>query len=240
MKAFKKVVNPCLCKVNSTKFLFHAYAKIEYDGKCLSISGVVGPTPNGNCSGSCGQCVDEIRDGQPEGLWTDEMLAKFCDVWKRWHLNDMRPYCEHQKALGWDSLATKKVTLYNYNLRAEWFSKQHSLENHIKNQIGLTGSASLTDEEKELWNLPLSIRTWKPLDDSRYEPKKKYEWNNGPTEEKKLGWLRPDEHPEGILCRPCPVCGYKYGSAWKTEPVPEDVLQFLYSLPDTTRTPAWV
>ena len=240
MKAFKKVVNPCLCKVSGSSVLFHAYAKIEYDGKRLSISGVVGPTSNGNCRGSCGQCVYEIRGGKPEGLWTDEMLAKFCNVWDRWHLNDMRPYCEHQKELGWDSLAAKKVTLYNYSLRTEWFSKQRSLKNHIKNQIGLTGSASITVEEKELWNLPLSIKTWKPLDDPRYEPQKKHEWNDGPTEVKSLGWLKQTEHPEGILDKPCPVCGYKYGSAWKTEPVPEDVLQFLYSLPDTTRTPAWV
>lgn len=240
MKAFEKVVNPCLCKVNGGAVLSHAYAKIEYDGKRLSISGVVGPTSNGNCRGSCGQCIDEIRGGKPEGLWTDEMLAKFCDVWDRWHLNDMRPYCEHQKELGWDSLATKKVTLYNYSLRTEWFSKQCSLKNHIKNQIGLTGSASITDEEKELWNLPLSVRTWKTLDDPRYEPQKKHEWDEGPTVEKTLGWLRPDEHPEGILCKPCPVCGYEYGSAWKIEPVPEDVLQFLYGLPETTRTPDWV
>lgn len=184
MKAFEKVVNPCLCKVNGGAVLFHAYAKIEYDGKRLSISGVVGPTPNGNFRGSCGQCVDEIRGGKPEGLWTAEMLAKFCDVWDRWHLNDMRPYCEHQKELGWDSLATKKVTLYNYSLRTEWFSKQCSLKNHIKNQIGLTGSASITDEEKELWNLPLSVRTWKTLDDPRYEPQK----NTSGT--KALPWKR--------------------------------------------------
>lgn len=33
---------------------------------------------------------------------------------------------------------------------------------------------------------------------------------------------------------------YKYGHAWLTEPVPQDVLDFLASLPDTDVTPAWV
>lgn len=34
--------------------------------------------------------------------------------------------------------------------------------------------------------------------------------------------------------------GYKYGSAWNREEVPEEVLQFLASLPDTDKRPAWV
>ena len=240
MKAFEKVVNPCLCKVSGSPVLSHAYAKIKYEGKRLSISGVVGPTPNGNCRGSCGQCVDEIRGGKPEGLWTDEMLAKFCDVWERWHLNDMRSYCQHQKALGWDKLACKKVTLYHYSLTHEYFMKQRELKNRANNKLGAEGHVTLTEEEKELWNLPIKKTSWKPLNDPLYEPRKKEDWYSGATEVKTLGWLYPDEHPDGILTKPCPVCGYKYGSAWKTEQVPEDVLQFLYNLPDTTKSPAWV
>lgn len=244
MENFRKVVNPCQCMVwrsrGIKKIPILAYAKIEYtDGK-LSIRGVVGPRSNGSCAGSAGQCVDEIREGTPVGGWTPEMLEKFCDIWDRWHLNDMHPYCQHQKDLGWDSLATKKVTLYNYHLRAEVFSEQRHLQNRINKLIGDTGTATLTKEEKELWDLPISKKTWEPLDDSRYEPQKKYDWNNGATEESTLGWLSPEEHPDGILCKPCPVCGYKYGTSWLKEDVPEDVLQFLYNLPDTTREPAWV
>lgn len=33
--------------------------------------------------------------------------------------------------------------------------------------------------------------------------------------------------------------GYVYGSAWKREEVPADVLEWLESLPDTDKTPAW-
>ena len=44
----------------------------------------------------------------------------------------------------------------------------------------------------------------------------------------------------GFLGRPCPVCGYKYGSAWQTEEVPKDVIEWLFDLPDTKIKPAWV
>jgi len=33
---------------------------------------------------------------------------------------------------------------------------------------------------------------------------------------------------------------YRYGSAWLTVPVPEEVLDFLANLPDADRAPAWV
>lgn len=244
MENFKKVVNPCQCMVWNRRgidqHLAQAFAEIEYKDRELTVHGVIGPRPSGNCDGSCGQCVDEIREGTPNGDWTVEMLKRFCEIWDEWHLNHMRAYCQHQKALGWDKLAGKRVTLYNYHLRAEVFSEQRHLQNRINKLIGETGTATLTKEEKELWNLPISKKTWEPLDDSRYEPQKKYDWNNGATEESTLGWLSPEEHPDGILEKPCPVCGYKYGTSWLKEDVPEDVLQFLYNLPDTTREPAWV
>ena len=42
------------------------------------------------------------------------------------------------------------------------------------------------------------------------------------------------------LSEPCPVCGYKYGSAWLFIEVPENVLSFLAGLPKTKQKPAWV
>lgn len=75
-----KIINPCKCEVytregNPTSK--NAFAKIKYDGKCLSISGVIAPLANGNCLGSAGQCVDEIREGIPTDEWTTEMLKSF-------------------------------------------------------------------------------------------------------------------------------------------------------------------
>jgi hypothetical protein len=59
-------------------------------------------------------------------------------------------------------------------------------------------------------------------------------------EKRTAGWVTPDEHPEGVLTKACPVCGYKYGSAWKKRPVPDDVLDWLRELPDAQTAPAWV
>ncbi len=55
-----------------------------------------------------------------------------------------------------------------------------------------------------------------------------------------LGWISPREHPEGLLGKACPICGYKYGTAWKQRDVPEDVLVFLSELPGTDKVAAWV
>lgn len=55
-----------------------------------------------------------------------------------------------------------------------------------------------------------------------------------------LAWVTPSEHPSGLLGKPCSVCGYKYGTAWKREDVPTAVIEFLQSLPDTDVKPAWV
>jgi hypothetical protein len=66
-----------------------------------------------------------------------------------------------------------------------------------------------------------------------------YIGDSGYIETKTLGWLKPEEHPDGLLCRPCPVCGYKYGSAWHSESVPDDVLNRLKALPNAAVPCAW-
>lgn len=99
----KKVVSPCFCKVytrRGNEATARAFCKIQFENGRLSITGVIGPMPSGNCSGGAGQCVDAIREGHPCDKWTREMLDKFCSIWDEWHLNDMRPYCKHQKELG--------------------------------------------------------------------------------------------------------------------------------------------
>ena len=39
---------------------------------------------------------------------------------------------------------------------------------------------------------------------------------------------------------PDPETDYRYGSAWLREEVPQDVIDWLFSLPNTDRQPAWV
>lgn len=60
-------------------------------------------------------------------------------------------------------------------------------------------------------SLPYSVQLPEEIsgeDAAYYKPKKPiYNGDEGPVEVKTLGWLRPEEHPEGLLCRPCPECG---------------------------------
>lgn len=45
-----------------------------------------------------------------------------------------------------------------------------------------------------------------------------------------LAWVTPAQHPDGLLTRPCPECGYPYGSAWLSEPLPAEVEAFVRDL----------
>jgi len=47
-----------------------------------------------------------------------------------------------------------------------------------------------------------------------------------------LAWVRPTEHSEGLLTKPCPVCGYKYGTAWLHENLPDTIINWFNALPE--------
>lgn len=82
------------------------YCHIEYDEERkdrgrLSITGVVGPLPSGNCLGSSGQIDNELHrvDRYAPG-WDRILVEQLRMVWNRWHLNDLQAGCEHQRADG--------------------------------------------------------------------------------------------------------------------------------------------
>ena len=146
------------------------YATAEVKDGRLSIMGVIGPKANGDATGGCGQIDSELRGHLADNTITDTpaWLPHLLDVWERWHLNDMRAGCEHQRA------------------------------------------------------------AWHPEEVLEVENR----------ESKVAGQVYPHEHPRGLLCKPCEVCGYKYGSAWLREELPADVLSFLAALPQTDKLPA--
>ena len=88
-----------------------------------------------------------------------DKLLKILDIWDRWHLNDLKAGCEHQRAAKWEEIK---------------------------------------------------------LDDSK-------PW----SQENSAMWTHKKDNPKGLLNEPCPVCGYKYGSAWLFEVIPNDVVQFI-------------
>jgi hypothetical protein len=258
-----KVVRPGMVNdgVRSYSIFCKVKIKEEHGINVLSISGVEGPMVNGNARGSCGQinmCYkhsnpehDDKRYGEHKVIkvfadgWTSEKWFKFLEIWNDWHLNDMRSYCNHQKDLGWRELLGKEVNLYHWNMKSEWSENQKKVKGIAIECAKNNTKPELTDEQRLLLALDYSLITHtekvsKPI--AKYYEPHKPSWNGdkGHIEKKTLGWLRPEEHPDGLLCRPCPSCGYKYGADHRKEDLPKDVIDFLTSLPDTDRTPAWV
>lgn len=160
-----------------------------------------------------GQCLDDIAP-----YIDNPTFREILRLWKLYHLNDMHPECHHQNAMGWREKATEKVVLHTFTLISEVISKQNSIKRAIMSACILKGSVSIADEEKFILALEYSITTHKeslPKEIAQYYKLSK-------SEVKTLGWLRENEHPDGILCKPCPVCGYKYGSSWVYFPIPKD------------------
>lgn len=93
------------------------HCEIEYRGKMkLSIHGVIGAKHGGDALGGSGQIDMEFSHRNPKDNdsryshpvtpndiafapgWSAELWYDFLDVWKRWHLNDMRAGSPKQEA----------------------------------------------------------------------------------------------------------------------------------------------
>lgn len=248
----RKIINPCKCKVytrTGNKVERNAFVRIEYKDSKLSMSGVVAPLSNGNCLGSAGRCVDEIRNGLPTDEWTTEMLNKLCDIWDRWHLNDMRPYCEHMRELGWAEHTQDKVKIEKWTLTKEACQKKDNAKKRAVECLKNGEPFYPTKEETVYANMEYSIDVYNDEDifekygnsyKNAYELKEKDCLRHSNTEYKTRGWISYKDHKLGFIGRECPVCGYKYGTAWLKEDVPQDVIEWLKNLPETTEHPAWV
>jgi len=105
-------------------------AEIE-DGK-LSISGVIAPYKGGNAGGGCGQIDMEFEHRDPKDNdkrysepvkaddikfaqgWTKDLWFDFLDIWKKWHLNDMKAGTPKQEE------ALKDCPFTDYTERCGW------------------------------------------------------------------------------------------------------------------------
>lgn len=125
----------------------------------LSLTGEIRERKAGWKVVNAGQCLKSLVEMYP----CNPLMQSIAAVWERWHLNDMRAGCEHQRAYQWENTPVDpKQPLESYIMTKEY-----------------TG-----------WNR----MTWKPYDQG------------------------------GFLNKPCPTCGYKYGSKWLFEKLPQDVL----------------
>ncbi len=149
-------------------------------------------------------------------------LRKLLDIWDTWHLNDMNAACEHQKKEQWGH---KEIIFNKYQLKDEIWHKQLDLERKTKKELALNGKIEVTKEEQYLLNLPWTIEIGQDQLNEKENILNNY--NLKGREKKTNGWIYPSDHPEGVLTKPCPICGYKYGTAWLHEKLPNDVVQFV-------------
>lgn len=157
----RKIINPCKCDVGyKHEKLVNAFCKIEYINEKLSICGVVGPIKSGDCMGSAGQCVDEIRSGKPTEDWTNEMLQKFCNIWDEWHLNDMHPYCKHMKELGWVEQLKEKVKVTKWDMTQETWGKIKAAEKRAIECLKSGKTFVPTPEETMCANVGYGVTTY--------------------------------------------------------------------------------
>lgn len=169
-----------------------------------------------------GQCLDEIAPYIKNPIYS-EILR----LWELYHLNDMHPECEHQAAEGWREKAAEKVTLYRWRLTREASKEQDTIKKSAIEALKAGETFTPSKEQSFMVSLSYSLNTHTPTLPEAiaklYEPKKPlYAGDGGHTEVKALGWLREDEHPEGLLSKACPVCGHKYGHSWVYFPIPAE------------------
>lgn len=267
MKDFVKVINPTNSygENDDDKSKFQNYIKIKFKDNVLSITGVMGPMKNGDCKGSAGQCIDticdihdryyitEINDG-----FTELSLNKFVKIWEEWHLNNAKPYDKKMKKLGWDKLAKKEIYEVEFDLTHDIHEIIRSIESEMMENIKTSGKAQISKTEKMLLNLPLSLTKYFYSDKNITAPKyykiaTNIHTKNPDIKKTILGCVQPkgrmkrdkfafgnDGHPDGLLGKLCEESGNCYGKSWYFHEVPEDVLEWLYNLPDSKKDPAWV
>lgn len=206
--------------------------KEKEEKKCFSVSAMVWNVRRSDCI--CGgQCLDTIAP-----YMENPIFSEILRLWKAYHLNDMHPECEHQHAAGWDKLASEKVTLYHWRMTREAMNEQDKAKKAALSALTAGETFTPTTEQAFFAGLSYSLTTWTETPPEEltkyYEPKKPlYVGDGGHTETKALGWLKESEHPNGLLSKACPVCGYKYGTSWVYFPIPAEDEKIIYKLLET-------
>jgi hypothetical protein len=225
----KPGLGPCMQTLNKVVFIgetaqgsFYVQIQFNLDGKGrLSIQGVEGPRPAKGAAASGGQnqrCLANIITFHP--TWNKERVDKLVDVWDKWHLNDVRPYCEHQlRDHGWQ--LEKPCTVHDFSLTADARKARDALQERILVDCAANGGATVTPNEQEILRRPHCYSYSSPDE----TPRPGYVLTK--TKSTPACQTYRKEHPDGLLCEPCPTCGYKYGSQWRSEAVPSDVIAFL-------------
>lgn len=185
-----------------------------------------------------GQINDELRERIDEinfnNGWNRGKLLKLLDIWDKWHLNDMHPECEHQRGLGWGKEGKDTVQRYTFTLSADTIRKKNKLKEEIISGFLCQEEVENTKERRELLSMPYrKVIYTNDIEESIniIDSMKAMGYDYDSVELVARGWISYGESQKyGILGKPCPVCGYGYGTGWKRVELPGDVVNFLEGL----------
>lgn len=163
-------------------------------------------------AGQCLDCIPEFTKTMTDTKQA-QLLNNIYKLWKKYHLNNMQPWCAHQK---YGKSIIKPVQIHHLwgNDEFEKLSKIRELPNEI-----------LEVSEQGLKNIPKALYKYSEFDKKE----------NLHIETKLNCWVTYDPvlAPEGLLGRSCPVCGAKYGHGWYYMPIPEKDLKTIKKIIET-------
>lgn len=175
-----------------------------------------------------GQCLDTIAE-----FIKNAKFLKIYRLWQLYHLNDMHPECEHQEALGWKEQAKEEIKLYHYKLKREFLNKKDEATTAAIKALKSGESFTPTEEQIKMANLSIFLDSYEPILSPYYKLYKSC-IGTPEVEVKTRGWVTYGEGENqslnGILGKPCPVCGYKYGYSWTYRAIAEQDEQIIYAL----------
>lgn len=229
MKTYKKTINFGKVKYNPEQLMASNLVSLDLELQIKDNNQIVF-TASGNVWNSrhtdCemgGQCLDDIWKDYATELENPTLYKQILGLWKRNHLNDMHHDCIHQRK-NWKH---KDIELAHLKINWDTVGKQrHNIEARYKKDIETKRTAKITIPEQRLLNLKYFIT----VDASQVAKYPEYVVDK--LETKSNNWVSQSEHPEGLLSKPCEVCGYKYGSAWVYDSMSTEDLRAICKLLD--------
>lgn len=162
--------------------------------------------------------------------WDDVRLVRVLDLWDRWHLNHMNAACEHQRALGWPEMAAEPRTVYHWRLDPDVSKQVRAALKDAETALRRGETVSLPEDVAALARFEETTTSPEPTPPAPVYVAESETSYRHTSETKTRGWLRPSEHPDGLLTAPCPECGYRYGTEWRKEEIPTSALDLLREL----------
>ena len=195
--------------INEYRYNIEAELKDKTEGFIFSAIGEIKKNGSFICGG---QCLDEIKNE----ITNPEML-EIINFWEKYHLNDMNADCKHGIN---ELLAEKELKINKYSLKTPLFADQKKLKTKIIEQCKLGKVFKLSEEEVRLLNLELGF-------EGEFCPEELTDFYDiKETKTEFAGWVKKSElTPNGVLCRPCPTCGYEYGTKWNFRKIPDEDLE---------------